>query len=183
MANYSANYCTKCGTELNENAQVCPICGGEAKRKRSPYAGFDSKFGDHNKDDSHSEDGAANANEQRVDSSYSDGVVANEGRQRANGISYFDGGVLGWIGHSILFSLCCLIPLAGLAIGICVMGKWIASHTYINGRQLVFAGTAGELLGSVIIWELLTMVTLSIYGFWVPVKICRWVASNLTFAN
>ncbi len=132
-----ANFCTKCGAELNDEAVVCPSCGTAVK-----------------------------------------GI-----KQKMNSGSYFDGGVLGWIGHSILFVLLCLIPFVGIAFAICNMGKWIASHTYVDGRRLKFVGSASSLIGSVIIWEILTIITLTIYGWWVPVKICKWVASNLTFAD
>lgn len=99
------------------------------------------------------------------------------------GESFFDGGVLGWIGHSILFVLLCIIPIIGVPFGLCNMGRWIASHTVINGNRLRFTGSAGSLLGSWIIWVVLTVITVGIYGFWVPTKVMKWIAQNLTYAE
>lgn len=98
--------------------------------------------------------------------------------------SEFDGGVLEWIGHVLLMGFLCGITLGiGLPWALCSFAKWIAEHTVINGQRLKFTGSGGGLFGNWIKWLLLTLVTLGIYGLWVPVKVVKWVVSHLTYNN
>jgi len=89
--------------------------------------------------------------------------------------SYFDGGLLGLIGWSILGGLITMITF-----GICypwavvmVVG-WKVKHTVIDGQRLTFDGTAMQLFGNWIKWLLLCIVTLGIYGFWVGIALKKW---------
>lgn len=96
-----------------------------------------------------------------------------------NKTSYFDGGLLGLIGINLL-----QILLIGLTLGICtpwavcIKERWVAKHTYIDGRQLVFDGTGGQLFGNYIKWFLLTLITLGIYGFWLEIKMKQWIVKH-----
>jgi uncharacterized membrane protein YjgN (DUF898 family) len=49
-----------------------------------------------------------------------------------------------------------------------------AKYSYIDGRQLVFTGSAWSLFGIWIKFLLLTIVTLGIYAFWIGPRIQRW---------
>lgn len=64
----------------------------------------------------------------------------------------------------------------------CWKQRWIAEHTYINGRRMVFDGKGGQLFGKYIIWLLLSFVTLGIY-FLVKGQILLrgWIASHTHF--
>ena len=85
--------------------------------------------------------------------------------------SQFTGGLLGLIGINILQGLLTMITLGiGAPWAICLKERWIAKHTYIDGHQLVFDGTGGQLFGSYIKWFLLTIITLGIYSFWLDIK-------------
>ena len=81
--------------------------------------------------------------------------------------SYFDGGLLQWLGWRILGVL-----ITFFTLGICfpwaytMIYSWEARHTVINGRRLTFDGTAIQLFGNWIKWEILTLITFGIYGFW-----------------
>lgn len=46
---------------------------------------------------------------------------------------------------------------------VCWRERWVASHTYINGKRLRFDGNGGQLIGKYIVWWLLSLVTLGIY--------------------
>ena len=77
--------------------------------------------------------------------------------------SQFTGGLLGLIGINILQAILIGITLGiGAPWAICMKERWIAKHTYIDGRQLVFDGTGAQLFGTYIKWVLLTIVTLGI---------------------
>lgn len=97
----------------------------------------------------------------------------------AAGESRFTGGLLGLIGINILQCLLILITL-GIAApwAICIKERWIARHTVIDGRQLTFDGTGGQLFGNYIKWFLLTLITLGIYGFWLDIKMKQWVVKH-----
>ena len=98
--------------------------------------------------------------------------------------SYFDGGLLSYIGWIILG---CLITSCTLGIcfpwALCMIYGWKINHTVIEGRRLQFNGTAIGLFGNWIKWLLLIVVTLGIYSFWVHIKLEQWRVKNTTFLN
>ena len=93
--------------------------------------------------------------------------------------SRFTGGLLGLIGINILQGI-----IIGLTFGIaapwaiCLKQRWIARHTVIDGRQLIFDGTGGQLFGNYIKWFLLTIITVGIYGFWLDIKMKQWITKH-----
>ena len=97
--------------------------------------------------------------------------------------SQFTGGLLGLIGINILQGLLIMITLGiGAPWAICLKERWIAKHTYIDGRQLQFDGTGAQLFGSYIKWFLLTIITLGIYSFWLEIKMKQWLVKHTHFA-
>ena len=98
--------------------------------------------------------------------------------------SYFDGGLLQLIGWQILGGLVTALTL-GICYpwAICMIYRWEAKHTVINGRRLKFNGTAMQLFGNWIKWFLLTIITLGIYAFWVRIKMIQWKTKHTEFAN
>ena len=97
--------------------------------------------------------------------------------------SRFTGGLLGLLGISILQGLLTFITL-GLAApwAVCMKERWVARHTVIDGHQLVFDGTGGQLFGNYIKWFLLTIITLGIYAFWLEIKMKQWIVKHTHFA-
>jgi uncharacterized membrane protein YjgN (DUF898 family) len=98
--------------------------------------------------------------------------------------SYFDGGLLGLIGVSLLgfiitvFTLGICLPWA-----VCIRQGWIAKHTVIEGKRLMFEGSAIGLFGTWIKILLLTIITLGIYGFWANIAIKKWVVKHTCFVR
>ncbi len=96
--------------------------------------------------------------------------------------SHFDGGLLEFIGWTLLGSL-----ITGLTLGICLpwsytmIYNWEIKHTVIDGRRLVFDGTAIGLFGNWIKWFLLTVITFGIYAFWLEIKLKKWRISHSFF--
>lgn len=96
--------------------------------------------------------------------------------------SKFTGGLLGLIGISILQGLIITVTLGiGTPWAVCLKENWVAEHTIIDGRQLVFDGTGGQLFGQYIKWFLLTIITLGIYSFWLSIKMKAWVVEHTHF--
>ena len=98
--------------------------------------------------------------------------------------SQFNGGLLGLIGVNFVVSI-----VTGITLGIaapwmvCFRERWYAGHTIIDGKQLTFDGTGGQLFGEYIIWLLLTIVTIGIYSFWLGIKMHQWVISHTHVAG
>lgn len=95
----------------------------------------------------------------------------------------FDGGAGTYLGTAIL-GFC----ITAITLGICypfalvLKERWRAKHTFIDGQQLVFTGSAVGLFGHWIKWFLLSVITLGIYLFWVGSRLQRWVTVNTEFA-
>lgn len=98
--------------------------------------------------------------------------------------SYFDGGLLQLIGWQILGGIVTMLTL-GICYpwAICMLYRWEAKHTVINGRRLKFTGTAMQLFGNWIKWILLTIITLGIYAFWLNIKLIQWKTKHTEFAD
>lgn len=98
--------------------------------------------------------------------------------------SYFDGGLLSYIGWNILgflvtaFTLGICYPWA-----LCMVYGWKINHTVVNGRRLVFTGSAVGLFGHWIVWLLLCVITLGIYSFWLGIALEKWRVKNTHFAS
>ena len=101
-----------------------------------------------------------------------------------SGESRFDGGLLqlvGWTLLELLITVCTLgicLPWA-----YCMVYRWEAKHTVINGHRLAFDGTAMQLFGKWLLWLLLTIVTVGIYSFWVNIKLKKWKVQHTRFAD
>ena len=93
--------------------------------------------------------------------------------------SYFDGGILDYIGYSILVAI-----IFGHTLGIatpwavCMMQNWETKHTVVDGQHLYFDGTGAQLFGYWIKWFLLTIITFGIYGFWLQIKMEQWIVKH-----
>ncbi|HEM1674644.1 TPA: hypothetical protein U0Y91_002986, partial [Listeria monocytogenes] len=82
--------------------------------------------------------------------------------------SFFDGGLLQYIGWTILGTLVTICTI-GICYpwALCMVYGWKINHTVIEGRRLKFQGSAVGLFGHWIKWLFLTIITIGIYGFWV----------------
>lgn len=94
----------------------------------------------------------------------------------------FDGGAATYWGTMLLAWLVTILTL-----GICypfalvLKERWHAKHSFINGQQLQFNGSAWGLFGHWIKWLLLIIITLGIYSFWVAPKLAKWRWENTSF--
>ena len=97
--------------------------------------------------------------------------------------SKFTGSMLGLIGINLVGALFCILSLfIALPWAVCMKQRWLAQNTIIDGKQLNFVGDGGALFGKYIVWLILTVVTFGIYGFWLRIKMRRWIVNNTHFA-
>ena len=77
-----------------------------------------------------------------------------------------------------------LFLLSMVTLGIYFPWAWVrlfklrASHTLINGKEVIFTGTGLKLFGICLVNILLTIITLGIYSPWAICKISKWKARN-----
>ena len=75
-----------------------------------------------------------------------------------------------------------------IAIGVCAMvgfcwaciiyAKWDMKHTVISGQRMKFTANTMNLVFNIIKWTVLTVITLGIYGLWMPIKVRKWQVAN-----
>lgn len=110
-------------------------------------------------------------------------VVINQFINSESSDSYFDGGLLQLFGYGLLAAIIIIFTLGlGYPFAACMLYRWEAKHTVINGRRLRFDGTAMQLLGKWILWFLLTAITFGIYGLWLNIKLKQWRTKHTHFA-
>lgn len=98
--------------------------------------------------------------------------------------SYFDGSLFQLIGWKLLGFFIIIITI-GICTpwAVCMIYKWEAKHTVINGRRLKFDGTAIQLFGNWIKWWFLTIITVGIYSFWLGISLKKWKIKHTHFAD
>lgn len=96
--------------------------------------------------------------------------------------SYFDGRLSQLVLYRVAgilvttFTLGICFPWA-----FCMIYRWEAKHTVVDGRRLYFDGTATQLFGMWIKWLLLSLITCGIYTFWLDIKVRQWKVSHTHF--
>lgn len=105
---------------------------------------------------------------------------AQEPLPKALEVSYFDGSTWAYIGWWLLGALLTVATLGvGLAWAQCMFWRYRAKHTVVCGRRLTFDGTGLQLFENYLVWGVLTLITLGIYGLWVPFKVRSWYCGHL----
>lgn len=96
----------------------------------------------------------------------------------------FDGGAGTYLGTAMLALLVTVFTL-GICypFGLVLRERWRAKHSYIEGRQLVFNGSAWGLFGLWWKWLILSIITIGIYLFWVGPRVYRWKWEHTSWAR
>jgi uncharacterized membrane protein YjgN (DUF898 family) len=99
-------------------------------------------------------------------------------------VSYFDGGLLSYVGWKILGFFITIFTL-GICYpwSLCMVYGWKVNHTTIDGKRLKFNGKALSLLGNWILWGFLTIITLGIFGFWRSIFLKKWIVKNTSLVE
>ena len=99
-------------------------------------------------------------------------------------VSYFDGGLLSYVGWKILGFFITIFTL-GICYpwSLCMVYGWKVNHTTIDGKRLKFNGKALSLFGHWILWGFLTIITLGIFGFWRSIFLKKWIVKNTSLVE
>lgn len=60
----------------------------------------------------------------------------------------------------------------------CFRQNWLVKHMVINRKRVIFTGNAIKLFGNYLLWWLLSVITLGIYGIWLPMKVYGFQVKN-----
>lgn len=95
--------------------------------------------------------------------------------------SVFDGSFIGYLGVNLAIAFLSTLTL-GLAFPWlwCYKRRWVYSHTCINGYRLHFDGKGIQIFGKWLLWILLTIITLTIFALWIPIRLKKWEIKHVT---
>lgn len=161
--------CPRCGAIFEGRAKRCPRCNVLFKYRRDD---FSSPYYVLREDKEDEEPKQPVVVEKIVEKA----IIPEATKEN----TYFDGKMiqrLGWLLLGCLvtiFTLGILFPIAYVW-----MEKWKAKHTVINGYRHKLVAKGGTLIGRWILWELLFIVTLTIFGLWIPVKLEKWKTARM----
>jgi uncharacterized membrane protein YjgN (DUF898 family) len=94
----------------------------------------------------------------------------------------FDGSAAGYLGIFLFAAVITAVTLGfGFPLALVMVQRWKSRHLTINGRRLVFTGSARELFRDWLAWWLLTVGTLGLYGVRVYPRIVAWTWENTDF--
>lgn len=78
-----------------------------------------------------------------------------------------------------LIVVAAFLVLLGLAWAAIRFMKWETKNTIISGNRVKFNANALQLLGNCFKWMFLTIITVGIYAFWLPIKVRKWKVSHM----
>ena len=89
--------------------------------------------------------------------------------------SEFRGKVFECIGLYFFVVFCSILTL-GIASPwlTCMLEKWIAENSVIDGKRLVFDGRGSKLFWLELKWLVFIIITIGIYSFWAIVAYQKW---------
>lgn len=182
--------CGKCGEEFVGRLEICPKCGTQLhyldqevkKEKEVVKAG--PKFHYDDEDVIKTGIDETEISDRQVNKEQSPEVIDKRPKRVIEGESYFDG-------HTIqlflwrLLGLLLFVITATLAYPwiMCMIYRWEAKHTVINGYRLAFDGKGSQLFGRYLLWLLLTIVTVGIFLICLANKIKKWKIKHTVFAD
>lgn len=106
-----------------------------------------------------------------------------------DGQSRFDGNLLQWFGWRLLTGFLGFIVIEIITLGfskylsVCLWQKFYAKHTAIDGKRLSFNGRVLQLWGKKIVFNILFVITLTIYKFFAPFSLKGWEAKHTHVAG
>lgn len=94
--------------------------------------------------------------------------------------SRFEGRLIALIGINLLTAFLSIITL-GFAYPAmyCFKKRWVYRNTVVNGCRLKFTGTGGQLFGKYFLWTFLSIITIGIFGLWLPIKYQKWETKHI----
>ncbi len=67
-----------------------------------------------------------------------------------------------------------LLTLIGACWASIIYLKWYTRHTVVSGQRMQFTANTWNLFWNVIKWLFFFVITIGIYGLWLPIKASKW---------
>lgn len=80
----------------------------------------------------------------------------------------------------VVLALCVFFGAAWASV---ISFRWSTRHTVIGGKRLRFDGTAWQLFWTELKWLFFTVITIGIYGLWLPIKAAKWQTKHTVFED
>ncbi|MCI2111217.1 MAG: DUF898 family protein [Bacilli bacterium] len=91
--------------------------------------------------------------------------------------------------YQVLFNALFAFFVTALSLGIafpwvyCRSVAWGYDHTIYEGKRIHFDGHGGQLIGKWILWWFLSLITLTVFAWWLPLKLAAWKARHCHFVE
>lgn len=59
--------------------------------------------------------------------------------------------------------------------------RWESDHMIYDGKRMRFDGRGAQLIGHWILWYFLSLITLTIFAWWIPIKLQKWKVKHCHF--
>ena len=172
-------FCTNCGNQMNAGEAFCTNCGAKqenvvAQPQPAPQVPVAPQVAYQPQQEPVYQQAPA---EETVESQPipQNAVMVTNWKD-----SKFDGGVLGLIGVNLAVAFLSVLSLGLAAPALfCYKLRWQYKHTIIGGYRMKFTGTGWQLFWRCLVWTLLTVITVGIFGLWVPIKYKKWEISHV----
>jgi uncharacterized membrane protein YjgN (DUF898 family) len=96
------------------------------------------------------------------------------------GIGYVAMDALGGFENVLGIAVLAVCAVIGLCWARIIALKWKFKHTIVSNHRLKFKASALGLFFNIIKWILLTVLTVGIYAFWLPIKVKNWRSKHTT---
>lgn len=181
--------CGKCGEQFVGRLEICPKCGVELHyldqevKKDKKVVKVAPKF--HFEDEDVIKTGIPDDVDVTTEA-VSKKAVEKDPRipRQFTTESYFDGHTIQLFLWRLLGLFLCVITLSiAFPWTMCMVYRWEAKHTVINGYRLSFNGKGGQLFGRYMLWLLLTILTVGIFLICLANKIKKWKIKHTVFQD
>ena len=196
--------CGKCGMTFEGKLEICPGCGAELHyvdaeiKLQSEAAINETSVSTFRFDDDdviktgipENEDALPTVQEQYFESQHNAKYVDKRGRERAAkeeihavnpekllslDSSYYDGKkVVKFFMTLGLLLLCLVTAFIAVPWALTIKYRYDAKHTVLSGYRLTFDGRGSQLFGRYILWLFLTIITASLFLFWLTHFMKKW---------
>lgn len=172
--------CKNCGAAIKDGSTFCGVCGTRNEAVQSNAASATPNYNQAPAYNTVPQTPNYNAAPQAPVYSTAPQTPVYNSSSVDDEKSYFSGTWIGFVGVNLLCAFLSVISLGFAWPALwCFRMRWVYSNTVVNGYRLKFTGKGGQLFGKYIVWFLLTLVTFSIYGLFVPVKYKKWEISHV----
>ena len=182
--------CGKCGEEFVGRLEICPKCGVELHYldqevvKENKVAKTSPKF--YYEDEDVIKTGIIDDIPETKSETVKETPAAIDKRvqRQFSGESYFDGHTIQLFLWRLLGFFLCVITLSiAFPWTMCMVYRWEAKHTVINGYRLHFDGKGGQLFGRYLLWLLITILTCGVFLIFLANKIKKWKIKHTVFLD